>query len=92
MAYTIAEKAIRFRHPGYNPDRAQLITQHFIQIHARVFSNLANRQSDRQTDRQTRANAFTSSFVGGNKCLEAKEPLSIDCVSSSFFGRFLNSE
>jgi len=23
MVYTIAEKAIRFRHPDYNPDRAQ---------------------------------------------------------------------
>jgi len=37
--------------------------QNFIQIHPRVFSNLAKRQ----TGRQTRANAFTSSFVGGNK-------------------------
>jgi len=34
-------------------------------MHA-FLSNLANRQSDRQTDKRTRANAFTSSFVGGN--------------------------
>jgi len=33
-------------------------------IHA-FLSNLANRQ----TDKRTRANAFTSSFVGGNKCM-----------------------
>jgi len=38
-------------------------TQDFIKIHARVFSNLANRQ----TDKRTRAKTFTSSFVGGNK-------------------------
>jgi len=47
-AYMISETAIRFRHPDYNPDRAQQLigssisrhnvdTQHFIQIHARVF-------------------------------------------------------
>jgi len=35
-------------------------------MHA-FLSNLANRQMDRQTDKRTRANAFTSSFVGGNK-------------------------
>jgi len=45
MAYTIAEKAIRFQHPHYNPDSAQKLisssmsvdTQHVIQIHACVF-------------------------------------------------------
>ena len=72
-AYTISEKAIRFRHPDYNPGRAQKLISSFMSrlstrnissksIHA-FLSNLANRQ----TDRQTRANAFTSSFVGGNK-------------------------
>ena len=61
-------------------------------MHAFLVISLTDRVTNRQTDRQTRANAFTSSFVGGNKCLEAKEPLSIDCVSGSFFGRFLNSE
>ena len=35
-------------------------TQHFI------LSNVDNRQTDRQTNERTRANAFTSSFVGGN--------------------------
>ena len=39
-------------------------TQHFIQIHLWVLSNLANRQ----TDRQTPAIAFTSSVVGGKLC------------------------
>jgi len=72
MAYTIAEKAIRFRHPEYNPDRAQklisssmsqrLSTRNISSKSMNAFlSNLANRQTDRQT------NAFTSSFVGGNK-------------------------
>jgi len=47
-ALTISEKAIRFRHPDYNPDRAQKLissstSQHFqtavhqFQIHARMF-------------------------------------------------------
>jgi len=45
-------------------------------------SNLANRQ----TDRQTRANAFTSSFVGGNnvsKTLIVKNQTVIDCLQLS---------
>jgi len=47
-AYTIAEKAIQFRHLDHNPDRDQKLTsssmsptsintQHFIHIHARIF-------------------------------------------------------
>jgi len=41
-------------------------TQHFIQIHARVFlSNLANRETDRQTNT---GKTCTSSFVGVNNC------------------------
>jgi len=71
--YTIAKKAIRFRHPDYNPDRAQKLISSSMSrnlstrnissksMHA-LLSNLANRQ----TDKQTRANAFTS-FVRGNK-------------------------
>jgi len=63
-ADTISEKAIRFGHPDYNPDRAQKLTSSSMSTrnisskstHA-FFSNLANRQ--------TRANAFTSSFVRG---------------------------
>jgi len=57
MAYTIVEKAIRFRHPDYNPDRAQNLiglsmSQHLLthnisskSMHA-FLSNLANRQTD----------------------------------------------
>ena len=71
---SIAEKAIVFRHPDYNPDRAQKLISSSMSRHLSTrnitsksmhafLSNLANRQ----TDRQTRANAFTSSFVGGNK-------------------------
>jgi len=70
VAYTIAEKAFRFRHPDYNQDRAQrlicssmsrhLSTRNISSKSMRAFlSNLANRQTDK------RANAFTSSFVGG---------------------------
>jgi len=73
MAYTIAEKATRFRYPDYNPDRVQKLISSSMSRHLSTrntssksmhafLSNLANRQ----TDKQTRANAFTSSFVGGN--------------------------
>jgi len=73
IAYTIVEKAIWFRHPNYNPDRAQKLISSSMSRHwptrnissesMHVFlSNLANRQ----IVRQTWANAFTSSFVGGN--------------------------
>jgi len=76
-AYTIAEKAIWFRHPDYNPDGAQKLISSSMSRHLSThnissksmhafLSNLANRQTDKRTDRQTRTNAFTSSFVGGN--------------------------
>ena len=72
-AYTISEKAIRFRHPDYNPDRAQKLISLSMSRHLSTrnissksmdafLSNLANRQ----TDIQTRPIEFTSSFVGGN--------------------------
>jgi len=72
-AYAISEKAIRFGHLDYNPDRAQKLisssmSRHLLtrnvsskSMHA-FLSNLANRQTDRQTWTKT----FTSSFVGGN--------------------------
>ena len=71
---TISEKAIRFRHPDYNPDQTQKLTSSSMSRHLSTrnissksmhtfLSNLANRQ----TDRQTRAKTFTSAFVGGNK-------------------------
>ena len=78
-AYTIAKKAIRFRHQDYNPDRAQKLFTSSMSRHPSTrnissksmhafLSNLANRQSDRQTDRQTDkcGQTHTSSFVGGN--------------------------
>ena len=46
---TISGKAIRFRHPDYNPDRAQKLISSFKSMHA-FLSNLANRQTDRQTN------------------------------------------
>ena len=63
MAYTIAEKAIWFRHPGYNPDRAQKLISSSMSRHLSTrnissksmhafLSNLANRQTDRQTNKR----------------------------------------
>jgi len=59
-AYTISEKAIRFRHPNYNPDRAQsqklisssmsrhLSTRNISSKSMHAFlSNFANRQTDK---------------------------------------------
>jgi len=74
-ANTIAEKAIWFRHPDYDPDRAQklisssmsrhLLTCNISSKSMYVFlNNLANKQTDRQT---SRAITYTSSFVGGKK-------------------------
>jgi len=61
MTYTIAEKAIRFRHPDSNPDRAQTLISSSLLRHLwtrnissksiyAFLSNLANRQTDRQTN------------------------------------------
>ena len=72
MAYTMAEKAIQFRHLDYNPDRAQKLISSSMSRHLSIrnissksmhafLSDLANRQTDKRE-----SNAFTSSFVGGN--------------------------
>ena len=74
-AYTTSEKAIRFRHPDYNPDRDQKLISSSMSQHQSTRNissksmhaflsrpNLANRQ----TDRQTRTKTCTCSFVGGN--------------------------
>jgi len=77
VANTISEKAIRFRHLDYDPDRAQKLISSSMSRHLSTcnissksmyafLSNLANRQTGRQTDKQTRAKTCTSSFVGGN--------------------------
>ena len=74
VAYTISEKAIRFRHPDYDPDRAQKLVSSSMSRHLSThsissksmhafLSNLANRQ----TDKQTRTKTCTSSFAGGNE-------------------------
>ena len=58
-AYTIAEKAIQFRHPDYNPDRAQKLISSSMSRHLSTrnissksmhafLSNLANKQTDWQ--------------------------------------------
>ena len=65
-AHTISEKAIRFRHPDYNPDRAQKLISSSMSRHLSTrnisaksvhafLSNLANIQIDRQADRQRNA-------------------------------------
>jgi len=59
-ARTISEKAIRFRHLNYNPDRAQKLISSSVSRHLSTrnisskskhafLSNLANRQADKQT-------------------------------------------
>jgi len=69
-AHMISEKAIRFRHPDYNLDRAQKLISSSVSRHLstrnissksmHVFlSNLANRQTNT-------AKTFTFSFVRGN--------------------------
>jgi len=61
-AYMISEKVIRFRHPDYDPDRAQKLISSSMSWHLSTrnissksmhafLSNLANRQTDRQTDK-----------------------------------------
>ena len=56
-AYTISEKAIRFQHLDYNPDRAQKLISSYMSRHLSTrnissksihgfLSNLANRQTD----------------------------------------------
>ena len=64
MAYTIAEKAIQFRHPNYNPDWAQklislsmsrhLSTRNISKSMHAFLSNLANSRApaDRQIDKR----------------------------------------
>jgi len=64
-ALTISEKAIRYQHPDYNPDRAQKLISSSTSWHLSTrnissksmhafLSNLAHRQTDRQMDRQTK--------------------------------------
>ena len=65
-AQTISDKAIRFRHPDYNPDRAQKVNRSSMSRHLSTrnissksmhafLSNLVNRQTDRQTYKQINA-------------------------------------
>ena len=79
VAYTISEKAIRFRHPDCDPDLARKLISSSMSRHLSTrnissksmhafLSNLANRQ----TDRQTQAKTGTSSFVEGNNNLSAE--------------------
>jgi len=69
----ISQRTIRFRHPDYDPDRAQKLVSSSMSRHLSTrkmssksmhafLSNLADSQTDRQT---SRAISFTSSVVGG---------------------------
>ena len=85
-AYTISEKAIRFRHPDY-PGRAQKLISSSMSRHLSTrniwsksmhafLSNLAILLTDRQTDRQTNKHGkrtYTSSFVGSTKVWQAPQ-------------------
>jgi len=64
-AYTLAKKAIQFRHLDYNPDRAQKLISSSMSRHLSTrnissksmrafFSDIANRQTDRQTNKRWR--------------------------------------
>jgi len=64
--HTLLEKAIRFRHPDYDPDRAQKLISSSMSRHLSTgnissksmhafLSNLANRQTNRQTNAGVRA-------------------------------------
>jgi len=92
----ISEKGIRFRHPDYDPDRAQkyhfvhvptsVHMQNFIQMHT-FLSNLANRKTDKGGGKCDRwclpAITFASSFVGGNKGKKTKLGISVCSMSSN---------
>jgi len=74
-AYKISEKAIRFRHPDYDPDRAQKLFSSSMSRHLST-RNISSKSmhafwvilpADRQTDKQTRAKTCTASFVGGKQ-------------------------
>ena len=73
-AHTISEKAIWFRHPDYNHDRAQKLISSSMSRHLSTrnvssksmhafLGNLAYRQTERQTDKRTRAKTYTSSLT-----------------------------
>jgi len=77
-AHTISEKAISFRHPEYNPDRAQklislstsrhLSTHHISSKSMQAF--LVILRTDRQTDKWMWAKIYTSYCVGGKQAMQ----------------------
>ena len=94
--HTLWEKGIRFRHPDYDPDRAQklissskcrhLSTRNISSksMHA-FFSNLAHRQ----TNAGARAKTYTSSVVGGKKKagLVIGDGVTVICIRGLFVRR-----
>jgi len=77
--YTISEKAIRFRHPDYNPDRAQKLISSSMSRHLSTrnissksihafLSHFANRQTDRQTNTAKNIYLLLCHFYG-SRCI-----------------------
>jgi len=78
-AHTISEIAIRFRHPHYDPDRAQKLISLSTSRHRSTrnissksmhtfLRNFANRQTNEHGQKRT------SSFVGGNNQMAKLSP------------------
>jgi len=98
-AHKTSEKAIRFRHPDYDPDRAQKLISSSMSRHLSTcnissksissmhafLSNLAHRQ----TNKRTRANAFTSSFVGDNNINNNKKTILITSELKTVSGHLM---
>jgi len=71
-AHTISEKAIRFWHPDYNPDRAQKLISSSMSRHlstrnisSKSMHAFLNNLSNRQTDKRSRA-----IITGASICLQ----------------------
>ena len=97
-AYTISEKATRFRHPDYNPDLAQKLISSSMSRHLSTrnissksmhafLSNLANRQTDRQTDKHGQKHVPPLSEVitlnGRNPDFKVTPSLDTECLRNS---------
>ena len=74
-AYMVAEKAVRFRYPDYNPDRAQKLISSSMSRHLST-SNISSKSVYALLSNLA-GNAFNSSFVGGNK------PVLYSCITTA---------
>jgi len=99
-AYTISEKAIWFRHPDYDPDRAQklitssmsrhLSTRNISSKSMRTFlSNLANRLWQTDKHRQKHVPPSLSELIKWNKARWSKNHLTYTVRALRFFSKIL---